>query len=78
MKKLRAPITAACLAVSALLTGTATADADGRYKTVKTARNGLQTVYGLVTPLDQEGRHFYLRKEDGLIEVKLSKDATGT
>jgi len=47
----------------------------GKYKSISTARNGMQTVYGLVSPLDQVGKNFYILNADGLIEVKLAKDA---
>jgi len=43
------------------------------YNSVKTARIGIQTVYGLVSPLDQDGKDFYLRNVDGLIEVRLTE-----
>jgi len=44
-------------------------------KTIDTNRNGWQEVYGLVSPLDQVGKHFYLRNEDGLVEIKLADNA---
>ena len=42
---------------------------------LKTAKDGTRTMNGLVRPLDQEGRSFYLQNEDGLIEVRLTLDA---
>lgn len=35
----------------------------------------MQTIYGLVSPLDQEGKNFYLQNEDGLVEVKLTNES---
>jgi acyl-CoA thioesterase-1 len=51
------------------------AEDGGKYKTIETARNGLQKVYGLVSPLDQEGKNFYILNADDLIEVKLADGA---
>lgn len=44
-------------------------------KSLGTAKDGRQTMNGLVSPLDQEGKNFYLRNEDGLTEIKLTADA---
>ena len=63
------------LAVLAVACSNGLADAAGKYKSIETARNGMQKVYGLVSPLDQEGKNFYILNSDGLIEVKLADGA---
>ncbi len=44
-------------------------------ESLETARDGRQTLYGLVSPLDREGRNFYLQTRDGQIEIQLDADA---
>ena len=46
-----------------------------QFTSVSTHADGQLTANGLVTPLDNEGKNFYLRNEDGLIEVRLTDDA---
>ncbi|MEM7013217.1 MAG: SGNH/GDSL hydrolase family protein, partial [Verrucomicrobiota bacterium] len=43
-------------------------------KSIKETRDGRQRIYGLVSPLDQEGRNFYLLTVDGQVEVRLADD----
>ncbi|MBG87818.1 MAG: hypothetical protein CMO80_13070 [Verrucomicrobiales bacterium] len=45
------------------------------FKSIKTTRTGVQTSYGLIRPLDQDGGNFYLQNVDGLIEIKLTAKA---
>ncbi len=68
----------ALLATSCLRAGV---DADARdYTTVVEERaysqsTGLMTTNGVITPLDQEMRNFYIRNNDGVIEVRLTEGA---
>lgn len=48
----------------------------GELRSLKTAKDGRQRLYGLVSPLDQEGRNFYLLNADGQIEIRLAPDAS--
>lgn len=41
----------------------------------RTATNETQTLYGLVVPLDQGGKNFYLQNESGQTEILLEPDA---
>ncbi|MDP7288628.1 MAG: SGNH/GDSL hydrolase family protein, partial [Phycisphaerae bacterium] len=63
------------LALGCIACSTAPVGAAEKYKTIETARNGMQKLYGLVNPLDQEGKNFYILNSDGLIEVKLADGA---
>jgi hypothetical protein len=44
------------------------------YKTVKPGKDGILTTNGIITPIDLDMNHFYLRNADGDIEVKLNDD----
>jgi hypothetical protein len=44
------------------------------YNTVIEAKDGIHETNGIITPLDQEMRNFYIRNNDGVIEVKLNKN----
>lgn len=50
-------------------------NAETLWQSLREVKDGTQTLNGLVSPLDQEGKNFYLQNEDGLIEVLLNKDA---
>ncbi|MHC4247891.1 MAG: SGNH/GDSL hydrolase family protein [Planctomycetota bacterium] len=65
---------AASLGLLALLAIAAGAHA-AELRSLSTARDGTQTMNGLVMPLDQAGRNFYLQNEDGQVEVRLGADA---
>ena len=45
------------------------------YDTVKPGQDGILACNGVITPLDQEMRNFYIRNNDGMIEVKLTEHA---
>jgi len=66
-----------CIALvwSVLCVGLPASAQDGQYASLKEIKDGTQTINGLVSPLDQAGKNFYLQNEDGLIEVLLDKDA---
>ena len=50
-------------------------NAETVWQSLGEVKDGSQTINGLVSPLDQEGKNFYLQNEDGLIEILLNKDA---
>src|SRR6187399_2237267 len=43
-------------------------------KSIQHTGDGRERIYGLVSPLDQEGRNFYLLTSDGQVEVRLAKE----
>ena len=45
------------------------------YDTVKPGQDGILAANGVITPLDQEMKNFYIRNNDGAIEVKLTPNA---
>ena len=45
------------------------------YDTVKPGQDGILAANGVITPLDQEMKNFYIRNNDGEIEVKLTENA---
>jgi hypothetical protein len=45
------------------------------YVTVKPGQDGTLESNGVITPLDQEMKNFYIRNADGVIEVKLTPNA---
>ncbi len=57
------------------LIGLLVASAHAELISLKDAKDGTQTMNGLVSPLDQAGENFYLRNEDGLVEVRLVEGA---
>ncbi len=44
------------------------------YKTVKAGKDGILSTNGIITPIDLDMKHFYIRNADGNIEVVLSDD----
>jgi len=65
----------AVVACLACVPSVSIAQKDGALKSAKATRDGRVRVYGLISPLDQEGRNFYLLTADGQVEVRLDKDA---
>lgn len=61
--------------LATLLVAATVSAQDKTYHSVKSTRTGVETIYGLVSPLDQDGRNFYLQNEDGLVEIKLTEKA---
>ena len=61
-----------CFSISIL---TISLSAETVWQSLGEVRDGTQTLNGLVSPLDQDGKNFYLQNEDGLIEVLLNKSA---
>jgi acyl-CoA thioesterase-1 len=63
------------LVLSALALASIPLNAEERpaLRSLSTAKDGAQTMNGLVSPLEQAGSSFYLRNEDGLIEVRLDE-----
>ena len=63
------------LVLSALALASIPLNAEERpaLRSLSTAKDGAQTLNGLVSPLEQAGSSFYLRNEDGLIEVRLDE-----
>lgn len=49
--------------------------AETKWESLIETRDGRQTMNGLVSPLDQAGKNFYLQNEDGLLEVLLNENA---
>lgn len=68
------PITLAILTISfALLSTLGTAEQP--YSTIVPSRDGTTwETNGVITPLDQDMRNFYIRNNDGIIEVQLTDD----
>lgn len=45
------------------------------FRSLSVAKDGHQTMNGLVLPLDED-RRFYLRNEDGMVEVRMAEDVS--
>ncbi|MEM7600514.1 MAG: SGNH/GDSL hydrolase family protein, partial [Verrucomicrobiota bacterium] len=75
MKRSMIPNPRVLVLLATFLVAASVSAQDKTYRSIKSTRTGVETIYGLVSPLDQDGKNFYLQNEDGLVEVKLTERA---